>query len=76
MKYLAEGKHWPEDYVKTAYNTIKQSTLGKQSWYKDEYIKQDINSIVDDFRPLSHKNSNLGFFAAVIRWFVEYAGSS
>ncbi len=26
---LTEGKHWPEDYVKTAYNAIKSSALGK-----------------------------------------------
>jgi hypothetical protein len=25
---LTEGKHWPEDYVKTAKNLIKQSQLG------------------------------------------------
>ena len=35
---LTEGKHWPEDYLKTAFNTIKNSPLGKTSWYKDEYI--------------------------------------
>lgn len=25
---LAEGKHWPEDYIRTAYNAIKASKLG------------------------------------------------
>ncbi len=25
---ITEGKHWPEDYVKTAYNAIKSSALG------------------------------------------------
>jgi hypothetical protein len=24
---------------------------------------------------LSHKNSNLGFFSPLIKWFVEYSGS-
>ena len=35
---LTEGKHWPEDYVKTAYNLIKQSALGKAPWYTDAFI--------------------------------------
>lgn len=25
---LTEGKHWPEDYIKTAVNLIKQSPIG------------------------------------------------
>ena len=25
---LTEGKHWPEDYEKTAFNLIKQSSVG------------------------------------------------
>ena len=105
---ISEGKHWPADYVKTAYRTIKNSSLGKQPWYKDEYLLRDligapidpdasrqqpvhdINNIdkndlahnpeqygiLGDFVPLMHKNSNLGFFATIIRWFIEYAGSS
>ena len=73
---LTEGKHWPEDYAKTAFNTIKASTLGQQSWYTSEYIQNDIKYIIQEFEPLSHKNSNLGFFMVIIRWFIEYAGSS
>ena len=73
---LTEGKHWPEDYIKTAYNTIKASQLGQQTWYTDEYIRQDLNNIVQEFGPLSHKNSNLGFFATIIRWFIQYSGDS
>lgn len=73
---MTEGKHWPEDYVKTAFNLIKQSKLGQASWYNDEYIKTDLNNIVSDFAPLSHKNSNLGFFMAIIRWFIEYSEDS
>ena len=46
---ISEGKHWPEDYIKTAFNTIKNSELGKQSWYTDDYIHQDLKSIVDEF---------------------------
>ena len=41
-KILTEGKHWPEDYVKTAFNAIKASPLGRQSWYTDNFIKQDV----------------------------------
>lgn len=26
---LTEGKHWPEDYMKTAFNAIKASPLGQ-----------------------------------------------
>ena len=73
---ITEGKHWPEDYVKTAFNTIKASALGQQSWYSNEYIQTDLNNIVQEFGPLSHKNSNLGFFATIIRWFIEYSGTS
>ena len=36
---LTEGKHWPEDYTKTAFNLIKQSPIGQQSWYSDNFIK-------------------------------------
>nr|DAF73109.1 MAG TPA: hypothetical protein [Caudoviricetes sp.] len=25
---LVEGKHWPEDYENTAFNTIKDSPIG------------------------------------------------
>ena len=107
-KMLTEGKHWPEDYIKTAYNLIKQSKLGQTSWYSDEYIlrdligppidpnasrqqpvhningidKQDLNrnphnyGILGDFSPLMHKNSNLGFFSTIARWFIEYSGDS
>ena len=73
---ITEGKHWPEDYIKTAFNTIKASALGQQSWYSNEYIQTDLNNIVQEFGPLSHKNSNLGFFATIIRWFIEYSGTS
>lgn len=40
------------------------------------YIQTDLNNIVQEFGPLSHKNSNLGFFATIIRWFIEYSGTS
>lgn len=73
---LTEGKHWPEDYAKTAFNTIKASTLGQTSWYTSDYARSDINTIIQEFEPLSHKNSNLGFFMVIIRWFIEYVGSS
>ena len=72
---VSEGKHWPEDYIKTGYNTIKASPLGKTSWYSDNYINQDLKTIANEFEPLSHKNSNLGYFSPIIRWFVEYSGS-
>lgn len=75
-KLITEGKHWPEDYVKTARNIVKQSQLGQQSWYTDNFIDQDLKTFVDEFQPLSHKNSNLGYFSPIIRWFVEYSGSS
>ena len=75
-KMLTEGKHWPEDYVKTAYNAIKDSQLGKQSWYSDEYIKKDLQTFVDEFAPLSHQNSNFGLFMPIVRWFIEYSGTS
>ena len=36
---LTEGKHWPDDYIKTAFNLIKASKLGQQPWYIDNYIE-------------------------------------
>jgi hypothetical protein len=74
-KLISEGKHWPEDYVKTAKNIIKSSPLGQQSWYSDEFIQADLKTLADEFEPLSHKNSNLGFFSSIVKWFVEYSGS-
>jgi len=73
---VTEGKHWPEDYVKTAYNLIKQSKLGRASWYSDSYIKKDLDTFVEEFKNLAHKNSNLGYFMAIMRWFIEYSGDS
>ena len=75
-KLIFEGKHWPKDYVKTARNMIKQSQLGQQSWYTDDFIDQDLKTFIDEFQLLSHKNSNLGYFSPIIRWFIEYAGTS
>ena len=46
---LTEGKHWPEDYIKTAFNLIKASKLGQQPWYTDNYIKQDVDTFVNEF---------------------------
>ena len=73
---LLEGKHWPEDYVKTGINLVKASSLGQQSWYSNSYIQQDIKTFADEFGPLSHKNSNLGFFSTIVKWFTEYSGTS
>jgi len=39
---LNEGKHWPEDYLKTAFNAIKNSPLGQLHIYSDEFIKKDL----------------------------------
>ena len=74
-KIISEGKHWPEDYIKTAKNIIKASLLGQQSWYSDQYIDADLKTFANEFQPLSHKNSNLGFFSPIVKWFVEYSGS-
>ena len=75
-KLISEGKHWPVDYIKTGINMVKGSSLGKQSWYSDSYIQQDMKTFADEFGPLSHKNSNLGFFSTIVRWFIEYSGTS
>jgi len=72
---ITEGKHWPEDYKKTALNMIKDSPLGQTSWYSDNYQKQDVDTIANEFGPLSHKNSNLGYFSTIIKWFIEYTGT-
>ncbi len=72
-KILSEGKHWPEDYVKTAKNTILNSDLGKASWYSEKAIESDLDHFVASFKQLAHKNSNLGYFAVIVRWFIEYS---
>ena len=72
---LNEGKHWPEDYLKTAFNTIKNSPLGQTSWYSDEFIKKDLQTFLNAFTSLAHKNSNLGYFMTIVRWFLEYVGN-
>ena len=76
LRFLTEGKHWPEDYIKTAINTIKSSALAKQSWYSESAIEQDVQTFADEFIPLSHKNSNLGYFSGIIRMFVQYSGTN
>src|SRR5574344_1213378 len=75
IQFLTEGKHWPADYIKTAYNMVKQSELGKQSWYTDEFINADLKNIANEFEPLTHKNSNLGYFSPIIKMFIKYAGA-
>ena len=35
-----------------------------------------MKTFADEFGPLSHKNSNLGFFSTIVKWFIEYAGTS
>ena len=70
---LSEGKHWPEDYVKTGRNLINGSQLRSQSWY--DSIDSDLNKLADAFIPLSHKNSNLGYFSPLVKWLIEYSTS-
>ncbi len=70
---ISEGKHWPADYIKTAKNTVKASKVGDKKWFEDIYLNSYINDLVSAFEPLSHKNSNLGYFASIIRWFIEYS---
>ena len=72
--FVSEGKHWPEDYKKTAINMIKSSPLSGVAWYSDDLIEQDVDTFVNEFGPLSHKNSNLGYFSTIIKWFIEYTG--
>ena len=73
---LVEGKHWPEDYENTAFNTIKSSPIGQQFWYAEKFIRADAKTFINEFDPMSHKNSNLGFFRTLIGWFVKYCGSN
>ena len=75
-RLISEGKHWPADYIKTGVNMVKNSSLGQQSWYTNAFIEQDMKTFADEFGPLSHTNSNLGFFSTIVRWFIEYAETS
>ena len=63
---LAEGKHWPEDYIKAAVNKLKSS--GKYSGSKTD---ADVKVIADRFKPKFHTNSALGYFNSVVRWYSE-----
>ena len=63
---LAEGKHWPEDYIKAAVNKLKSS--GK---YNGKKTDADVKVIADRFKPKFHTNSALGYFNSVVRWYSE-----
>lgn len=75
-RLVTEGKHWPTDYENTAFNTIKSSPIGQQFWYDEKFIRMDAKTFINEFDPMSHKNSNLGFFRTLIGWFVKYCGSN
>ena len=63
---LAEGKHWPEDYIKAAVNKLKSS--GKYSGSKTD---ADVAAIAQRFKPKFHTNSALGYFNSIVRWYSE-----
>ena len=63
---LAEGKHWPEDYIKAAVNKLK--VAGK---YNGSKTDADVATIAQRFKPKFHTNSALGYFNSVIRWYSE-----
>nr|DAH74094.1 MAG TPA: hypothetical protein [Caudoviricetes sp.] len=63
---LAEGKHWPEDYIKAAINKLKAA--GK---YSGEKTDADVEVIAQRFKPKFHANSALGYFNSVVRWYSE-----
>ena len=63
---LAEGKHWPEDYIKAAVNKLKAA--GKYSGSKTD---TDVEVIAQRFKPKFHTNSALGYFNSVVRWYSE-----
>ena len=62
---LAEGKHWPEDYVKAAINMLKKD--GKHTEKSDV----DVQKIADRFRKVLHRNAPLGYFNTVVRWYAD-----
>ena len=63
---LAEGKHWPEDYIKAAVNKLKSS--GK---YNGKKTDADVEVIAQRFKPKFHTNSALGYFNSVVRWYSD-----
>ena len=63
---LAEGKHWPEDYIKAAINKLKAA--GRYNGSKSD---ADVAAIADRFKPKFHTNSALGYFNSVVRWYSE-----
>ena len=63
---LAEGKHWPEDYIKAAVNKLKAA--GK---YNGPKTDADVATLAQRFKPKFHTNSALGYFNSVVRWYSE-----
>ena len=55
---------------------FKKENLQKTIILCRQIKEKDVYTFVNEFTPLSHKNSNLGFFMPVIRWFTEYSRDS
>lgn len=75
---LTEGDHWPEDFVRKAYNQVKQSPLGQTAWYKDQYIQQDLNTMAKEYQDaeLTHTSKQTNMFKTIVKWFIQYSGTS
>lgn len=71
-------KHWPEDYKKTAINTIKNSSLMDKEWYDKDFVELDVDQLILLFEKgrMTRKNSNLGYFSTIVKWFVEQSSLS
>src|SRR5574344_1273044 len=78
MKFLSEGKRWPDDYVRVGFNLIKTAILKNEFKYNysDNDINSDLNKIANEFEPLKHKNSNLGYFSPIITMLIGYSKNS
>src|SRR5574344_2371128 len=78
LRFLSEGKRWPNDYVRVGFNLIK-TAISKNEFkyqYSDDDINSDLNKIVKEFDPLKHKNSNLGYFSPIITMLIGYSKNS
>ena len=74
---LVEGKHWPEDYIKTALNMLKKdgkyddNPKDPEKLAASQKIKDDVQKIAQRFRMVLHGNSPLGYFNTVVRWYAD-----
>jgi len=74
---LTEGRHWPEDYIKTAFNKLK----ARFPFVSDEDISKVVESIKDALESIPAEGHTLNFirhrtkWQSIINFIAEKAGA-